>query len=271
MQLTQKQEWLIERYLRAVGDALDDSAAREAAVAQVSRRIHQALRRHPSSEPLRDDDLVAVFQELGSPGRQAAKYQDHYGGPRGLSLSGTDRVWLGVCGGIAKRLSAPSRYVRWGALALGVTGPLALILYLALYVWLYMDTEESAAPRVDIKRAATGVGLMGAAAVAMDMGVAWARWPFEKLYLTFASHALPALGAWGWLEGRRGVLLFWVLVTMLPLAALGRLPLADNWDATLWRLAKVVLALYGVALCLGLASHLVGLLLGLTESVGAAP
>jgi len=270
MQLTQKQEWLIDRYLRAVGEAVDNADAQVAAVDHVRRQIHQALRRH-SSGRLRDEDLVALFQELGSPASQAALYRQRYriySERGGLSLSATDRVWLGVCGGIAARLSFPSRYVRYAALALGVTGPLALILYLSLYIWLYVDSEDPAVPRIDIKRLAPGVALMAAAVVAMDAGMLGMRVLLVKLVALVTSRALPALGAWGWLEGRRGTLLFWALLVILPLSILGRLPLAESWDATLWRLAKVALALYGAVLCLGLASHLVGLLLHVSESVG---
>ncbi len=58
-----------------------------------------------------------------------------------------------------------------------------------------------------------------------------------------------------------GTLRFWALALTLPLAVLSALPLANAWDYTLKRLVQALLALYGLILCFGIASFLVGIIL----------
>ena len=65
-------------------------------------------------------------------------------GPRRLHRSGTDRMWQGVCGGIAAYLGVDATVVRIGFVLLTITGGLGIAAYLA--VWLLVPEEGEVAP-----------------------------------------------------------------------------------------------------------------------------
>jgi hypothetical protein len=76
---------------------------------------------------------------------------------------------------------------------------------------------------------------------------------------------VPPLGDWGWMQYYAGTLFFWMLVIMLPLAALSGMPLANAWDQSLKRVVQAIGALYGVAISMGIASNVVGILLDVVQ------
>lgn len=263
MQLTQKHEWLIDRYLRAVEKEMDDAPDRtkERAAAHVRSKILHMLDEVPSN-PHRDEDLVMVFQQLGSPGNQAAEFMSRCGGGNPLALAQYERVWLGVCGGLGQYFGIKPACLRYAAVGAGViAGPVALTLYLALYLEMYMNTAPAAAPRLKPWRMAETTGIAALAAVAMHAGVSLAPIPFARLYNLFVPGGLPDLGQWDWLEQWRVRLLVYALVLVVPVSALAGTPMAENRDATLREATRIILAAYAVVLSAGLASHLAGLLL----------
>jgi phage shock protein PspC (stress-responsive transcriptional regulator) len=263
MQLTQKHEWLIDRYLRAVEKEMEDSSdrTREHASAHIRSKILHILEEIPS-QPHRDEDLVMVFQQLGSPANQAAEYLARYGNGNPLTLAQYDRVWLGVCGGLGQYFNVQPKYLRQAAVAAGVlTGPIALTLYLCLYLEMYMNSAPEAVPRLNPWHMARTTGLAVLAALAMHAGVNLVPIPFEKLYLIFAPGGLPNLGEWNWLDEYRVRLLTCTLIVTIPASALAATPMGDNWRQTLRKGTKAVLSAYALILSAGLASRLAGLLL----------
>ncbi len=155
MRLTQKQEWLVARYVRAVGEELGEipDGIREQAIERIKTRIKRELRAFTTS-PLRDPQVIGVLQRLGPPAEQAGTLKRAGSETPPLMLSPTDRVWLGVCGGIGEYLEIDPLQVRFTAVVLGLmTGPLALIAYLAFYFEMYYATRYSdlrnRVPRID--------------------------------------------------------------------------------------------------------------------------
>jgi hypothetical protein len=153
-----------------------------------------------------------------------------------------------------------------GALLLGLlTGPFALIAYLGAYLEMYFSSERRMQPAMDpVKLLKT---LLQTLLIAVSMFVAshfvliGIRAAYQKLF----GEDVPAMGGLAWLEGSGFGLFLLVLIGTLPLAALSALPMADGWDETAGKLYKAVLALYAVALSLGIAAYLVGVMLGFVQ------
>ena len=264
MKLSQKQEWLVARYLRAVAQELGDvpDAARARAIARLKARILRSLRELDIS-PLPDPEVVAVLDALGSPAHQARELLEDRPLARGVVPSVDDRVWLGVCAGLGERLGVAVGVVRLGAVLAGLlTGPVALVLYIAAYIEMYVSSRAGETPRINpllvAKRAAAGV----AAVVAMDVGTRVVLLLMEKAYLrVMLRDVLPDLGSWDWLRPDQAFLLFCALFLCTPFLVLSALPMANQWDETCRRLGQAGLAVYALILSAGIASRLAGMLL----------
>jgi len=269
MNLTQKQELLIARYLHAVGDELGDvsDAVRDRVLVRLKARILRALQESGESA-LHDAQVADVLAGLGSPARAAIELLHRKGGAGGLVLSADDRIWLGVCGGLAEYLGMETRTARLVAVLAGVTGPLALLVYLGLYAEMYFASEGLDVPRVDKARLAKyALGTL-AAAVALHAATRIVVAIATGLYLRLAQQeVLPLLGQWNWLEREASFMLFLVVALLLPIAALGGLPLAGQWDRTAKRVVQAGLAVYALLLSFGIASFLVGLILDAVQNV----
>jgi phage shock protein PspC (stress-responsive transcriptional regulator) len=265
MKLTQKQEWLVARYLRDVGAALGDvsDAAREQALTRIRARLHAELRRLPAGDgPFSDEAVAAVLRRLGDPAKQAAEFTDTLGETGKLVLSTQDRRWLGVCAGLAEYLGVEATAVRIAAILLGATGPLALIGYLALYFKMYWATETPDLPRIDKGRIARYLPATLSAALALHFGIRGLLSLVVYAYNTWAGlGAFPDLGRWDWLRLHAPFMLFCVLFLLLPLALLSALPLPSGWDLTGKRLVQAGLAVYVLVLSFGTALFLVGAIL----------
>lgn len=273
MNLTQRQEWIIARYLREAGNALGDVSdpARERALARLNGQVQRVIGElSPDGLPLGDNDVVSALRQLGSPARLAQELVEQGGAPDGFALSASDRKWLGVCGGLAEHFGVESRWVRAGFLALGVTGPLIALIYLALYVNMYLHSEAEGVPRIDNTRFVARFVPVMAAAVALHIGVRLLLWA------VIAAHdrvpgiaAIDDIGKWDWLRANMSFFLFCALACVTPLAALSALPLPNDWDETLKRAAQAGLIVYAFVLSLGVAAFLAGVILHTVTALGA--
>jgi phage shock protein PspC (stress-responsive transcriptional regulator) len=262
MRLTQKQDALIERYLREVNahfrEEISDRA-RDRGMARLQARIDHELKAI-SKDSIDDADVYALLDSLGNPEVMAAKLTPRRAAPETLGLSKEDRVWLGVCGGIGEYLEFPAWLVRMMAFLLGITtGPLSIIVYLGVYFWFHASAEEDVPP-IPKARALWRVVSTGLVVLALHMGTLGVVWLIFFVQDRYLHRALPELGDWGWITVRSDELLFWVLSISLPLAVLSAMPLSNAWDYSLKRFVQAVVALYGLALSFGIASLLVGLI-----------
>ena len=271
MRLTQKQDSFIERYLREVNANFRDEVSdrvRDRGIGRLQARIEHDLKAL-EKDSIDDADVHALLDSLGDPERMAASLTPRRAAPETVGLSKEDRVWLGVCGGISEYLEFPPWLVRLLAFLLGITtGPLTIILYIALYLWFHASADDDVPPipkaRVIWRACSTGMIV-----VALHLGTRGAVWLIYFVHDRYLHRALPELGDWGWINVRSDELLFWALVISLPLSVLSALPLANAWDYSLKRFVQAVIALYGLALSFGIASILVGLILdGVKEFTG---
>lgn len=281
MHLTQKQESLISQFLRDLSRRLDDSVpekVRDRSLRQVQTRIYHDLERL-NSPAISDDEVARVLRNVASdaessrhataatmpstsPAQSAPAASVPPSAPLRDRARGPAPVWLGVCAHNADRFGMETWMLRLGFVVLGIcTGPLAIFFYLGGFAEYYAGLAPKERPPVDWPR----VALRGTIALAVLIALRWSgnqsleliAYGHEKVF----KEPMPSLGEWDWFRFQEGSYFFLALMTVLPLAVLSGLPLANAWGHSLKRLAQAIGALYGVAICFGLASVIAGLIL----------
>jgi len=186
-----------------------------------------------------------------------------------------NRVWLGVCAGIARRFGAEPMLIRFIAVMLGVIPfllPFLLVGYLAVYFYVYFTVEgKSSLDDIDWLAVAKAAGIAFAIALVLNLAT--------SLLVTLLAHAAmlitqssPTVAPnWGWLVTQGGSLFRWTLFIAVPLAVLSGLPLSAGWQGTMRKVVHAGLAIYGVVLCFGVASLLVGTVLGFVDNTAGKP
>ena len=277
MHLTQKQESLISQFLRDLSRRLDPGLpekVRERSLRQVQTRIYHELERlnNPS---IGDDDVLRVLRNAASTAeapptstrdaseRPAAAATAPPPPPAPASAPRNPKaIWLGVCLHNADRLGIETWMVRAGLVVLGLcTGPVAVLAYIAGFVEYYLGLPDEERPKIDWPR----IALRGVVALGTLIALRWGSnqaldligYGHEQLF----KEPMPALGDWDWFRYQEGTYFFLALFSVLPLAILSGLPLANAWGHSLKRLAQAIGSLYAVALCFGVASVIAGLIL----------
>ena len=172
-----------------------------------------------------------------------------------------DRHWLGVCEQLSLNSGKPVRVIRFGFVLLGMcTVPFGLLLYVGMYfvgVWRSPD----AFPQVDSRQLGSAVlkflgiaGGMFAAVRLIEFGVAWG-------YMGYFGQA-PDLAGWDCLEGGGVEYLVYVLTGFGPLVVMSGMPLRYRWEVTFSTMVNAGLAVYAVALSVGVATLMVGYAMG---------
>lgn len=264
MQLTQKQESLITRYLNEVLDQIDVSvpeSVRERGLTRLRNRIYREVDALSKNSP-DEADVRAVLERFGEPAYQASALFASRATSEGFHLSRENRVWLGVCSGMADQIDVPPWVVRVLALALGLaTGPLALLAYLAVYLWFYLRSDPAEEPRIRkarvLWRSVSAFGIVLLLHIASIYAMRLIYFIHEK----YLQRPVPELSNWGWLEVRAGEFFFYALGICVPLALMSAMPLSSAWEYTLKRLSQAFLAVYAIILAFGLASIIVGLIM----------
>lgn len=275
MHLTQKQESLISQFLRDLSRRLDPGLpekVRERSLRQVQTRIYHELERlnNPS---IGDEDVLRVLRQTSSTAESAPAPREAQDRSSASTVTTTDpahaatprspkAIWLGVCIHNAERLGVEAWMLRAGLVVLGLcTGPLAVLTYLVGFVEYCLGLPEAERPAINWGRIAG----RGVAALAALIALRWGG--NQALVLIGYGHEqifkepMPALGEWDWFRYQEGAYFFLALFSVLPLAVLSGLPLANAWGHSLKRLAQALGALYAVALCFGVASVVAGLIL----------
>lgn len=274
LKLTENQERRITRYLRDVGETLGTlpQAEREAVLTRLNARIDRELSRYTGT--INDVELERALTQFGDPAQTATQSAISTQPSLTTFVSWPDRVWLGVCAGLARKLDIDASIVRVIAVLMGLVLPLLpllLIAYLATYFWDYYAEGRRVLEPVDLPRVAKSVAATLGVTLALHFG-AW-------FLIVFIPHAYQAIVAqpllldrsWNWLTYDAGSWLFWVLAIGLPLTVMSSLPVPKAWSGTLRKVVQAGLALYAVLLCFGVACILVGVILrGVEEFSGTA-
>jgi phage shock protein PspC (stress-responsive transcriptional regulator) len=286
MNLTQRQETMVAQFLHQSDRAVSDLSpvARAQTLQQIKNRLHSELHTLKKDITPSDVDVAAVLLrckvtatgwqqplEAATPPAVQPQSATRQGEPpsdpraRAKTVDQAPVVvqteegaqWLGVCMYLAGRIGQDVRLVRGLFIILGLlTGPGALIAYLALYAEWYFSGSTITAPKPDRERLVQAI----IATLGMTVGLF-----ILGLVASFAAHGLYGylvggaliLGQWGWLDARAGLLFIGALFSCVPLATLGALPMQNKWDITIARFAKLGVALYAAVVCMGVASIVV--------------
>ena len=174
--------------------------------------------------------------------------------------------WLGVCRHLSDRTGLDMWFLRAVFLVLGLTGPIALAGYIAVYVALYMTSRQGTFPQMNVWRVLRSV--------AGGMTIALALYGSARGLFFMAGEGVPRFlgkpletGQWAWLDTRHNVYLAWLLFLAMPISVMSGLPLANDWDRTAKRLVQAGLAVYAAVLSFGIASLAVGIILMAVEEI----
>ena len=269
MALTRDQQHQVARYVKAVGDHLGDLSPerREDALASLDERLRDDLRRVDGGD---FEAVGKVLRRYGTPSAQAARLLGE--GRRGQDtfLAWPDRVWLGVCAGLARKMAVEPGPVRLAAVLLGLVPPLTpllLIAYLATYFAVYFSAEHDLPP---IRPAALVKALLTTAAIiaALHGGARLVLLLVTQAYRQFLGETLALDGRWGKLLIYGDTWFIWAVLLLIPLSILYALPVPEAWSGTLKKTVQTGLALYAVALCFEIARVLVGVALAVVDAIG---
>ena len=170
---------------------------------------------------------------------------------------------------MAGRLGSSVILVRALFVCLGLAGwPLALALYAGFFFLIHALSPGEAKPAVSSERLLKMVLGTFLAALVLYAGTRGTLWLMDAAFEQFMSQDLR-LGTWGWLGTYQDRMLGGVTVLLVPIAILSALPMLNDWDQSWKKVVQAGLALYGVALAVGVGSSVAGvLLLVVDEFVG---
>jgi phage shock protein PspC (stress-responsive transcriptional regulator) len=176
-----------------------------------------------------------------------------------------ERVWLGVCAAIATDLALDPILVRAFFVVVGLTGPAAIMLYLVLFAAYYATGRLHYLPPIRWQPLAgftsfavvTALALFGVTLLLTEL--------LRSGYTRLSDAPFHLLPYWHGILDFQTRWLMLCLVVVLPLAILGALPLANDWDLTWRKVVKAGLALYALVLSIALGSALAAVIIGVLE------
>ena len=261
MKLGEPQEQLVTQYLRDVAHCAGagvSAAARERGLARLEARVREGIARLRKAQP-EDADIEAVLKEVGSPAVQAALLD----APETIDAQAAKargRVWLGVCQWLAEKADFPPRLVRIGAIALGVTGPLAIFGYLSAYALMRREIPKDERDPIDWLTIAWRFGVSFAIIYLLSTGFEYLLKFIELAYQQGAERGMPEIGNWGALRHTGSQYYGYAFWSVLPLATFSGFPLQGGWGKSIYRFSQALIALYAIALCWGTAKFIVGII-----------
>jgi phage shock protein PspC (stress-responsive transcriptional regulator) len=292
MKLTQPQQTAITRYLREVAMHMDDRypiAVRRRELNEFHRKIQKSLGATANGGSVTNEHLKALLTPLGPAEKRAATLLPRVvsepvaektasqvrtqgqRAPRAVpnrqvkKVQEREAVWLGVCARLSERMDIEVWYIRALAIILGVTGPLAVVLYLGLYAEMYYNAEDKERPTIVRSNVVKRFAMTFGVAFSLFVGTHYGSKLIYFLNASLLRRPQPVLGPWGWIEEKQGTFFLLTLLFLLPLAMLSAMPLANAWDQSLKRILQAGLAVYGLVLSFGIASLVVGIILSVVR------
>ena len=300
MELTEKQNLYITRYLRSVSDALAGRLTEkqcERAMARLQSRIQSQITGLNKARP-DDTDVLDIVRKLGSAESQADVLGRVWGSgdaateladvaaPLSPATNGENTstgkttaaakpvfsqpaaiappaaVWLGVLAWCAAQWDLPAWALRTLAVFVGlVTLPVALLVYTIAFFWLRMGGKQVSQAPLHPLRMVFRPLLTGLLIGVIHFCGVYAIKGVYIVHDTWLKRDMPDMSEWAWFETEAGRMFFWMLFLLLPLALFSAMPLANAWDYSLKRLNQACVALYAIVVSFGIASFVTGLIL----------
>jgi len=280
MNLTPVQEKMVTAYFVHCGQIMKDlsEAARARSIRLARLRLRDELVLLKSST-LEDATLTTILSSLEptpsgwlSPRAQLTVIEEapaedsrHAGFGPSRALGSSRRRWLGVCLVLSRRMNVPLPAIR-SAFLIGalIAAPFALIVYLGLYLEMYVESNRATVPRVDVSRVLQSVGYTVVALCVLYAGTAVVRHAsilgFERL-----SNSSYPFNPFSSVLNYNASAFLAALVVLLPLAVLQGLPVPDLRRRLLRKMLYTGLAIYSLAVCVGLAAFFTGTLLAVID------
>ena len=268
MSVHEENKTKITNFLKEVGAHLRDvdTDNRRILLTDLNARIQADVR---GRTPANGQDVTVVEEVLGdygSPAKIAKQLRDEAAesGSSDTILAWEDRVWLGVCAGIADRIGIDANFIRLVLVVLGFIPPLLPFLataYLGFYTFVYVSSPKGALPRLKtfpiVRRtvavALAAIGIYGGAYALLAL--------LSRLSKQVLGVGLFNGGQYNWLLTQNDPMFFWVMAYVLPIAIMSAMPVKSSWAGTLEKVVKAALALYAMVICVGLAFMITGLLI----------
>lgn len=140
MKYTQKQELLVSRYLREVGEELADlpHSVRERVLLRLKARITKEFDEVGEGAALNDEEVLAVLRLFGTPAEMARDVLNRRQSEGQPATRPKHVYWLGVCQALADRFDVSETFIRALFLVAGLTGPGLALLDLGLRAFGFM-------------------------------------------------------------------------------------------------------------------------------------
>ncbi len=304
MDLTQKQELYISRYMRSVADVLAGRLSDkqcDRALSRLHARIMDQIGAVDKARP-EDVDVLDVLRKMGAPEKQADILARVWGGestrpaaapePAATPASpaaapvhdaaskpdtprmsaepsvtpASDTVWLGVFSWTATQLDWPVWALRILAVLVGlVTLPLALVAYMVAYFFLVAGGRMAACGPLHPWRMFFRPTMTVVMLTVIHFAARYAIRGVEIAHTVWLNRALPDMGEWAWFEAEGVRMYFWAVVLLVPIALFSAMPLANAWDYSLKRFTQACTALYAIVVSFGVASFVVGVILAFVK------
>lgn len=298
MELTEKHELYVSRYIREIEEKIGDQlnpGQRERALGRLRARIDEKLQSSSASET-DDAEILNLLHKMGQPETQAAilvrvwgDASDAIAAVPAVPLSATPAIppassspaapgpgsdistapngkggpiWLGVARYFARTYDLPLWAIRALMFILGVaTGPAALMVYMLLFIVLRLRGKVQSPTRFHPFRVVLNPLFTGGTITLFHLAGVYGIVGIRMAHEKYLGKAVPELSEWAWLEVEANRLFIGVLVFLLPLALFSAMPLANKWDYSLKRFTQAGVVLYAIIISFGLASFITGIIL----------
>lgn len=143
MVLTHHQEEIIKKYLTEVYSFLNsipDAEKKKQLLLELKKKIFHVLQKSGKNYFVDEELFKILYDEFGKPEIQAEKLLNQRNPSVEFTLDLENRIWLGVCAGLAVRTKLPVILVRILFALLGLCGGIGFVFYLSLYFFLYFSS-----------------------------------------------------------------------------------------------------------------------------------
>lgn len=262
MPLSNTERNLVDEYMRRVDSALGSVTPSERArkLALIKNGVLRQVQEMQSAEGVANPVAKAI-ERMGPPERFAPPTErtDEAPSSSPQSAADEDRVWLGVCAAVADAFNLPVFTVRAIMILLGITGPVALCVYLAaFFLFVY---GKPGAPQIvwtQMARLTLTTVTIAVALFALGRGILWGLDQLHGALLPMLADPEPQ---WRWYAYSDLTYLIRTLLVAGPLAVLAGMPLARDWEKTVYKFAQAALAVYGAVISIGFGYLIVGYIL----------
>ncbi len=279
MSVQEENKTKITNFLKEVGAHLRDvdTDNRRVLLTELNARIQADVRGRAPANGQDVSVVEEVLYDYGSPAKIAEQLRDEAaesGGGGDTILAWEDRVWLGVCAGIAQRIGIDANFIRLVLVVLGFIPPLLPFLataYLGFYAFVYVSSPKGALPRLRIFPVVRRTVAVALAAIGIYGGAYVLLMLLSRLSKQVLGTGLLNGGQYNWLLTENVPMFFWVMAYVLPIAVISAMPVKSSWAGTLEKVVKAALALYAMVICVGLAYMITGLLLNGADTFSDSP